>query len=400
MKSGTPNFVGVKLREAREARGLTGIALSELLGVTRQAVSQYETGGVTPHPEVMLQIAEKLRLQPHFFSTPSRRRSTTRPKFYRSMSSATKGARIRAERRYEWLEEIAVYLSEFVTFPKVNIPDFDVPDRPQHLSDDFIEKAADSVRRHWNLGNGPISNVVWLLENNGAVVGRSELGAETLDALSDWNDEDRRPYIMLASDKGSAVRSRFDASHELAHAVLHRKIDRSAIASNSPDYHLIETQAHRFAAAFLLPAASFANDFYVPTLDALQALKSKWLVAISMMVMRSEHLGFVSAEQAKRFWINIARRGWRSHEPLDDSLKVEHPRLLKRGFELLVDKGVQTRDQILYRLPYSSRDIEELAGLESGFLSRQPAPPVSLKPEHDTGNVVAFPLSKKDKQKP
>ena len=365
MKAGTPNVVGAKLREAREARGLTQIALSELLGVSRQAVSQYESERVTPHPEVMRQIADKLRFPVHFFFTQPRS-TLKRPKFFRSMSSATKGARIRAERRYEWLEHVAAYASEFVQFPPVNLPILDVPDKPQHLSDQFIEGAADQVRKFWHLGNGPISNVVWLLENNGAVIGLTEIGAEKLDALSDWHETDRRPYMLLASDNRTAVRSRFNAAHELAHAILHWKIDRSAVASLSPEYNLMEKQAHRFAAAFLLPASAFAEDFYVPTLDTFLALKSKWLVAISMMVLRSEHLGFVSAEQAKRFWINLARRRWRTHEPLDDELPIERPRLLRRSFELLINENVQTRDQVLYRLPYSSRDIEELAGLEPG----------------------------------
>ena len=389
MKAGTPNFVGAKLREAREARGLSGIALSELLGVSRQAVSQYEGGGVTPHPEVMEQIAYKLSLPSQFFFTPAKLKPR-RAKFYRSMSSATKNARVRAEHRYEWLEEIADYVSEFVELPTVNLPVLDVPDKPQRFSDEFIENAADSVRRFWKLGNGPISNVVWLLENNGVVIGSSEIGAETLDALSDWHDEDRRIYMLLAADKRSAVRSRFDAAHELAHAILHWRIDRTAVASLSPEYTLMEKQAHRFAAAFLLPASSFADDFYVPTLDALLSLKSKWLVAISMMVMRSEHLEFISQEQAKRFWINLSRRGWKTREPLDDKLPIEKPRLLRRSFELLIDEGVQTRDQVLYRLPYSPRDIEELAGLESGYLSRLPAPQVAIKDEHHTGNVVSF----------
>src|SRR4051812_23724210 len=105
MKTRTPNFVGARLREAREARNITGVALAELLDVSRQAISQYESGSVTPHPEVLQQIAAKLRLPSHFFSTPARTKPR-RPKFFRSMSSATKSARVRAERRYEWLEDI------------------------------------------------------------------------------------------------------------------------------------------------------------------------------------------------------------------------------------------------------------------------------------------------------
>ena len=141
---------------------------------------------------------------------------------------------------------------------------------------------------------------------------------------------------------------------------------------------MIEDQAHRFAAAFLLPALTFANDFYTPNLDAFRALKPKWKVSIAMMVYRSAELELVRKEQERRLWINRTRRGWRTKEPLDDQLPIEEPRLLRRAFELLVNEGVQSRAEIRAALPYALGDIEELAGLPPGFLEEKPAP-VNLK---------------------
>jgi transcriptional regulator with XRE-family HTH domain len=70
MRPGSPGFVGQRLREAREARELTAVALADLIGVTRQAVSQYENGLQTPAPEVMRRITEVVRLPYHFFLAP------------------------------------------------------------------------------------------------------------------------------------------------------------------------------------------------------------------------------------------------------------------------------------------------------------------------------------------
>ena len=53
MKLGTPGFVGPRLREAREGRGLTAMSLAELLGITRSAISYYEKGTTSPQPDVM-----------------------------------------------------------------------------------------------------------------------------------------------------------------------------------------------------------------------------------------------------------------------------------------------------------------------------------------------------------
>src|SRR5688572_4320129 len=105
MKLGTPGFVGARLTEAREAVGLTQIALADLLQVTRQAVCQYESGDASPSPEVMRRISDKLDLPIRFFlqRPPVRARGAT---FFRSMKSTTKMARVRANRRFGWLLDI------------------------------------------------------------------------------------------------------------------------------------------------------------------------------------------------------------------------------------------------------------------------------------------------------
>jgi Zn-dependent peptidase ImmA (M78 family)/DNA-binding XRE family transcriptional regulator len=377
MKQGTTGFIGARLREARQARGYTAIALADFIGVSRSAVSHYERGEQTPRPEVMRRIELLLELPPQFFwrvPEPVRERKL----FWRSMSAATAAHRLKAEQRYIWLEEIVRYLREYVNFPPVNFPQFSsVPKDPVQISPEQIEELALATRRFWKLGDGAISNVVWLLENNGAIISRTKLEADTLDAFSEWHDIDGAPYIILGADKNVAARSRFDAAHELGHIILHRHVDRSRIGKTS-DFKLMEEQAHRFAGAFLLPQPAFLKDFFSPTLDTFQMLKPKWGVSIQMMLHRAQDLGLIKAEQAQRMWANSARRGWRLKEPLDDEVPIEQPRLLSRSFEMLINENVQTRAEILSALPYSAKDIEGLAGLPAGFLEERAAP-ISLK---------------------
>jgi transcriptional regulator with XRE-family HTH domain len=101
VKPGTNGFVGRRLREAREARGITAVSLAEILGVTRAAISQYEHGPRTPSPEIAERIASTLRLPLSFFMRPANDRAQ-RKIFYRSLSAATKAARVRSERKYEY----------------------------------------------------------------------------------------------------------------------------------------------------------------------------------------------------------------------------------------------------------------------------------------------------------
>lgn len=358
------------MREAREVRDITAIALADMLGVTRQAVSQYETGRQSPAPPVMRRIAEILKIPMHRFLRPvSGEESGTI--FYRSMATATKTARVKATRRYEWLREIVAFLRRFVDFPAVRFSDFQLGDDPRGLSERQIEELATKTRRHWGLGDGPISNVLWLVENNGAVVARHELFANKLDAFSEWRASDPAPMIVLGADKCAAVRSRFDVAHELAHIVLHRGV-RRAFVNHPATYKLIEEQAHRFAGAFLLPEQSFASDFSSPSLDAMVSLKSKWRVAIGGMVKRARHLGLITAKRERQLWSAIARRRWRLREPLDDMLEPEQPRLLRRSFDLVVGNGLMARHEIPFDLALPAADIEQLAGLPPGYLDEAP----------------------------
>lgn len=368
MPLGTTGFIGDRLVEAREARGLTNASLAELLGVSTTAISQYEHGRVSPRPEVMSAIAEKLNLPVSFFLRPVPAEHEESALFWRSLSSATKQARTKAKRRFGWLKEIVAYLREYLDLPEVHLPTFNLPKDILQLTGNDIEELARDCRQFWNIGDGPIADIVLFMESNGVIVSRGKLEAEKLDAFSQWKVIDDAPYVFLTSDKMSAARSRLDAAHELAHLVLHRNVQSRQVA-NGKVHRILEWQAFRFGSAFLLPSSSFMNELWSPTLDAFRSLKDRWKVSIGAMTKRCEELGMIDEEQARRMWMNYGRRGWRTEEPLDDRIPVEKPRLLSRSIELLINERVKTREQILVDLPYAQPDIEELTGLPRGYLS-------------------------------
>lgn len=370
MRPGTPGFVGERLREAREARGLSQKSLGDLLTLSRQAISQYETGEITPGPHVMQMIAERLAMPSAFFRAPYEPVDVGTV-FYRSMASECHTERTRARRRYEWLQQLASLAREYVDFPPVDLPSPDVPSDPNEISWDDIEEAAAQARSAWRLGDGPLGNVVWLLEGHGVIVARDEFGAVALDAFSSWVND--LPCVVLGSDKGSAVRSRFDAAHELGHLILHRRIGTNTL-NKKADFNLIERQAHRFAGAFLLPAETFADDFGTGTLDEFLAIKLKWKVAVAAMLHRAEDLQLVTPSHAQRLWRSRSRRGWSKREPYDDDIPLEQPYFLKRSFELMIEHGEVTPQELVQRIPYAPSDIETLIGLQSGILQGEPRP--------------------------
>jgi Zn-dependent peptidase ImmA (M78 family)/transcriptional regulator with XRE-family HTH domain len=390
---GTPGFVGARLTQARQARALTVVALAELLDLESPSISNYEHSRQTPSPDVMDKLVGILHQPYTFFLRPVS--DHAEDIWWRSMSSATKLARSRAFARHAWLREIVAYLGEYLNFPALNIPAFNLPTDFREITTGLIEEKALECRQHWKLGISPVADIVLLLENNGIIVSRGELGAETLDAYSQQPEDSEHPIIFLGAGKASAARSRHDASHELGHLILHRHINATAI-KNPAHFKLIEEQAHRFATAFNLPVQGFTDQLWAPTLDAFLALKPHWKVSIGAMIMRCAQLGILNEVQQKRAWINMNRKGWRTCEPLDDRLIPEQPRLLRRSFELLVNEGIKTPEQIVSDLCLNPRDIESLACLNHGYLSGEPDQVAMPQLRQDlmlktgTGNVLNF----------
>ena len=144
-----------------------------------------------------------------------------------------------------------------------------------------------------------------------------DMNANDLDAFSTWDSADNRPYIVLGSDTQSPFRTRFNVCHELGHLILHKTCDRRQSLMTGRFFKLIETQADRFAAAFLAPATTFSPDVISPSLDVFRILKPKWRTSIKMMIHRARELDIIDRDEARRLYINYNRRGWNREEPLD-----------------------------------------------------------------------------------
>ena len=174
MTVGVPTFSGERLIQARQARGLTAVSLADMVDVSPTAISLYERKAQKPRQEVLDRLASVLNVPAPFFLQPV---SIVKPDrlFYRSMSAATKSARARVEARYEWILEVIGYLLEFFDFPETRLPELDLPADFRTLDASTIEAAAEQVRQHWRIGNGPVANLVRTLESNGVVVWRTRV---------------------------------------------------------------------------------------------------------------------------------------------------------------------------------------------------------------------------------
>jgi Zn-dependent peptidase ImmA (M78 family)/transcriptional regulator with XRE-family HTH domain len=376
---GVKKIIPERLKQARLYKGLSLDEAAQLLEVSPQSVSQYEREIITPKPAIIDKYTEKFGLPYLFFMKEIDRPSSTSLIFYRSLASASKTAQKRTLISHEWLWEIFSFLSHYIEFPKLNIPEVVYTSKREFEEIDIseIEEVAMKLRDYWELGRGPINNLTAVLERNGFVITKKEFEDLKTDGFSQWKEG--RPYIFISEDKNSAVRIRYDIAHELGHIILHSEVSEDEL-NNNKRFLKIEKEAHCFAGAFLLPSSTFSEEVFSSSVQNFIPLKRRWKVSIAAMVKRCEDLHLFSEAQILNIRKYMSKNHMHRQEPLDDTIPIENPCLLKQAIEILEENKIITSKELLEDLCFPSCEIEALCELPSGYFKEYDEKIPKLRP--------------------
>lgn len=360
------DILGYRIKEARIARGYTVDEIANIIGVTKQSISKYENEQSKISLENIIKLSDALDFPIDFFMKNKANDESSGENyiFFRSLRNTPKKIKCSLSQYISFMEEIYNYFSEFIEFPKLNIPKDLNKEYKIGCSDEYIESIALKVREHWKLGDMPIQNMTKILEKNGIVITRFYIETHKVDAFSNITYSGT-PIVVLSSDKESSVRSRMDLAHELGHIILHSKLSKKEIDEN---YKTIEDEAKKFAGAFLLPDSSFSKDIYSVNIDNFVYLKTKWKVSIAGMVVRANQLNLITDDQKTYLFKRISAKKWRIQEPLDECIEFEKPSILREAVELLIDNDIISVEDLIKGLAFSKEEIEKLCFLEKGYL--------------------------------
>jgi Zn-dependent peptidase ImmA (M78 family)/DNA-binding XRE family transcriptional regulator len=348
----TEEFNPTRLTLARKRRGLTMQRLAEEIKVEPRSISAYEKGEFKPDTDKLEVLSKVLNFPVNFFFGDDLDELSPDVASFRSMSRMTARQRDTAL----GAGAIALMLNQAIE-ARFELPVADLPDLSKEGSP---EAAAESVRRHWSLGELSIKNTIHLLESKGVRVFSLSVDASEVDAFSMWRDN--TPFIFLNTKK-SAEHSRMDAVHELGHLVMHRH--------GVPQGQDAEKEANTFASAFLMPRASvLAHAPRLTTVDHLITLKKYWTVSVAALAYRLHTVGVLTDWHYRTLAIEIASRGYRKKEPQES--QRETSQILAKVFAALRDEGV-TKGDIASELRVSAAEIEQLVfGLTLTGLTRSP----------------------------
>lgn len=304
-----------RLRQARTMAKLSLRELSDVIGnlVSYNALSKYEKGEMMPSGEVLAALAKALQKPADYFFRAFRVELVNVNFRKRAKLSATEQNAIveKAKDFFERYNEIEQLLDCAIPYAAPFAVDRVV------RNEEDAEKAAQDLRKNWNLGDDPLPNIHELLELNGIKVHEARTTDEAFDGFS--GSANNSPVIVIAAWlNGNLPRKRMTEVHELAHVVLN-------IPSDIPPRE-VERIVNRFAGALLLPEDSFRKMFgehrQTISLGELIEIKVYFGASIMAIMKRAEQLGIISRPVYERFCIVANQQGWRSNgEPGDEKYK-------------------------------------------------------------------------------
>lgn len=319
------SIFGNRLKLARTMAGMSLQQLSDSLNnvVTKQALSKYEKGKMSPAGDFLVQLSNAMNVSIDFFFTNpvvnvelKNIEYRKRANFSLTQQEAIKTKTVDFLERYFELETVLD-----------SKEDFAIKLEKRFISNgEQVEDAAEELRDKLKLGTAPITSVYELLEDNGCKV----FEVDAIKKFDGLNADANGSPVIVVNKNFSRVRRRLTALHELAHYILEFSDEMSEKEQ--------EYACHRFAAAMLFPKTRFFEEISSNRahflLSELKLLKEYWGLSIKAIIVRAKTLGIINDYVYKSLMIQYSQRGYNQDEPGEychDEKAIRFRQLLYRG---------------------------------------------------------------------
>jgi len=289
------NLFGNRLKSARRMAGWSLQDLSDSMDnkISKQAISKYEKGIMMPDSEVLIALSKALKVKPDYFFRPFEI-ELEKVDFRKKCALSQKEIASINEKSRDFLERYLEIEQHLGIEQKFENPICEITiNSPQD-----IEAATLKLRKDWNLGLDPLTNVFETLENKGFKIFEIK-ASESFDGMS--SIVGGTLPILVINDIEDVVRRRFTILHELGHVLMQFPKDSTK--------QQIVRYCNTFAASFLLPQQALVLALgakrHSIVLNELIDIKEQYGISLQALVFRAKELNIISAESAKRFWIFI-----------------------------------------------------------------------------------------------
>ena len=323
-------MLGKNLKYYRLKNNMTKKALADAIGVTPMAITNYENGDRNPNMDTLKSLANALNIKVTDFL------ANTGGELQFSHGKFRKGSKLGVMNQEYIREAVEEYFGRFfqvVSFlggQKILEP---LPEIKKISWMDDTENAAKELRKYLGISiNGPVPNLVEILENKGILVFFIEVDSDYFSGMN--GTVNGIPYIVINRAMPPA-RIRSTIVHEVAHFAF----DWPEDLSDKDEEEL----ATAISGAFLFPKEDAYRELGYKRSSISKAMTmtcKEYGISIYMLVKRARLCEIINDSVEKVFYIRASKAGWRKAEP-DWGIQKEEPNL----FEQLVYRAV-TEEEI------------------------------------------------------
>lgn len=331
----------IRLQNARKVSGMSQAELASKMselqsvcpamykGVSSTAIEKYENGVMVPDNDIiMVTIAKALNTNVANLRRPFR---VMIGKFaFRKKSKLGKKAveriLILAQQRIEKYVEVERLLNEEIGC-NVDFSNFVVRNKND------ARAIANMLRKEWNMGIGPISSAINLLESHGVKVIEVEEDPELFDGTS--STVEGMPVVVLNSNEGDPANPKHHNTYERRNLTLFHELGHQLmnIADDIDDKEK-ENICNAFASEFLIPSEMFIKIFGAKrtgiSFFELKDVQREYGISARALMHKASELGVITPSRYKYFNISLNKNPqWR--DAIDETAMLpQHSTRFKR----------------------------------------------------------------------
>ena len=331
----------IRLQNARKVSGMSQAELASKMselqsvcpamykGVSSTAIEKYEKGVMVPDNDIiMVTIAKALNTNVANLRRPFR---VMIGKFaFRKKSKLGKKAveriLILAQQRIEKYVEVERLLNEEIGC-NIDFSNFVVRNKND------ARAIANMLRKEWNMGIGPISSAINLLESHGVKVIEVEEDPELFDGTS--STVEGMPVVVLNSNEGDPANPKHHNTYERRNLTLFHELGHQLmnIADDIDDKEK-ESICNAFASEFLIPSEMFIKIFGAKrtgiSFFELKDVQREYGISARALMHKASELGVITPSRYKYFNISLNKNPqWR--DAIDETAMLpQHSTRFKR----------------------------------------------------------------------
>jgi len=324
------------LRELRELAGMTQDVLGEKIGVTRQTIAVWESGDRKPSIEQLGRLAKALGVSLSIFIEGE---AGAEPAllFRADMPSA-----LSQDLRFILTQRVQDYAAiEQIVGAEPVLPE---SRKVSEQTRDAIDTHAERIRNWLGVENGPLGDVLALLEDRGIKIIQFPLPHQ-VSGFSAYTEE--LGGVIIVNAEHVSERQYFTAIHELVHLIYHRVEYRRPTAATVRGKDPREKFADAVAGAVILPRSvikeelGFYQHRWIPE-PVLQYIKQRYYVSMKAVLFRAEQAGIISPRQRGQQMGKLIEKYGKN----DEGARLDRPktpsRLERLVFQALAAENIST----------------------------------------------------------